>query len=139
MDAKDKSTSKRMYIGDMDEECVTLCDKLNSLSHVITTESCCGHCKEPYMIFFMCDDFVRLGRLYRCVNRNYSDGKWRIECCCSDTVPAYGFVLTSKRPFSSVRAMKKSVDRLIANIDYWENTDFDDYFSCRDTKSDLFN
>jgi len=116
------------YDGYMDEECITLCDKLNSLSHVETTESCCGHCKEPYMIFFDCDDFIRLGKLYRCVNRNYSDGKWRIECCCSDGNPTHGFLLTSKEPFNSKEEMMESVNNLIENIDYWENPIFDDYF-----------
>ena len=114
----------------MDKECIALCDKLNSLSNVITTDSCCGHCKSPYMIFFLCNDFVRLGRLYRCVNRNYSDGKWYIECCCSDKTPSYGFLLRTYEPFTSVEEMMESVDALIENIDYWEDTRFDEHFNC---------
>ena len=120
---------KTIYDGHMDEECVTICDKLNSLSGVKTTESCCGHCKEQFMVFFDCYDFVRLGKLYRCVNRNYSDGKWRIECCCSDTHPCYGFLLISNEPFKSKKEMMDSVNRLIENIDYWENPTFDNYFN----------
>ena len=119
----------KAYDGYMDEECIELCDKLNSLSSVETTESCCGHCKEPYMIFFNCYDFVRLGKLYRCINRNYSDSKWRIECCCSDVNPIYGFLLISKEPFNSKEEMMESVNDLIENIDYWENPIFDDYFN----------
>ena len=113
---------------DMDKECIDLCVKLNELSNVTTTESCCGHCKDPYMVFFKCDDFIRLGRLYRCVNRNYSDGKWRIECCCSDVNPCYGFMLRSNEPFVSIEEMSKSVNMLIDNIDYWEDSVFDNYF-----------
>ena len=48
---------------DIDKECIDLCKKLNSLSNIKTTESCCGHLKEPYRIFFMCDDFWKKGRL----------------------------------------------------------------------------
>jgi hypothetical protein len=118
----------KAYDGYIDEECIELCDKLNSLSSVETLESCCGHCKNPYMIFFKCYDFIRLGKLYRCVNRNYSDGKWRIEVFGSDVQPCYEFILTSKEPFNSKEEMTESVNNLIENIDYWENPIFDDYF-----------
>ena len=107
----------KAYDGYMDEECIELCDKLNSLSSIETIESCCGHCKNPYMIFFNCYDFIRLGKLYRCVNRNYSDGS-----------PVYGFLLISKEPFNSKEEMMESVNDLIENIDYWEDSRFDDYF-----------
>ena len=113
---------------DMDKECIDLCKKLNSLSNIKTTESCCGHLKDPYRIFFMCDNFIRLGRLFRCVNRNYSDGKWRLEVLGSDVQPCYEFMLTSKEPFSSTEEMTESVKDLIENIDYWENKRFDNYF-----------
>ena len=113
----------------MDKECIALCDKLNSLSNVETTESCCGHCRSPYMIFFNCYDFIRLGKLFRCVNRNYSDGKWRIEVDGSDTQPCNQFMFISKEPFNSTAEMMESVDRLIKNINYWENPRFDDYFN----------
>ena len=119
----------KAYNGFMDKECIALCDKLNSLSDIETTESCCGHCKQPYMIFFNCYNFIRLGKLFRCINRNYSDGKWRIECCCSDRNPTYGFLLTSKEPFNSNEEMMKSINSLIENIDYWENPIFDNYFN----------
>ena len=115
---------------DIDKECINLCVKLNELSNVQTTESCCGHLKEPYMVFFECDDFIRLGKLFRCVNRNYSDGNWRIECCCSDVLHAYGFLLRSKEPFKSYKEMKESVDHLIENINYWEDSIYDNYFNC---------
>jgi hypothetical protein len=71
---------------------------------------------------------VRLGKLFRCVNRNYSDGKWRIEVDGNDAMPSYQFILTSKAPFDSYEDMEKSVEMLIKNIDYWEDSKFDDYF-----------
>ena len=119
----------KAYDDFMDKECIALCDKLNSLSDIETTESCCGHCKQPYMIFFNCYDFIRLGKLFRCVNRNYSDGKWRIEVDGSDTQPCNQFMLISKEPFNSTEEMMQSVNELINNIDYWENPTFENYFN----------
>ena len=123
-----KKDRKFIIPKDIDKECILLCKKLNSLSNVKTTESCCGHLKAPYMVFFECDDFVRLGKLFRCVNRNYSDGKWRIEVDGGDVMPSYQFMLTSKAPFDSYEDMEKSVEMLIKNIDYWEDSKFDNYF-----------
>ena len=76
----------------------------------------------------MCDDFIRLSRLFRCVNRNYSDGKWRIEVLGSDVQPSYEFMLTSKEPFLTYEEMEESINRLIENIGYWEDKRFDNYF-----------
>ena len=114
---------------DIDEECKELILKLNELKGIETTECCCGHFKQPYRVFFKCNDFVQLGRLYRCVNRNYSDGKWRIECCCSDTIPTHGFMLRTYEVFNTQNEMTESVNSLIDNIDYWQNQHFDDYFN----------
>ena len=116
----------------MDKECIDLCVALNTLDDIHTTESCCGHCKEPYMIFFDCTDFYTLGKLYRCVSRNYSDGMWRIEVCFSDTHPVFGFMLRSNYPFETYDEIKASVGRLIKNIDYWTDEKFDNYFKSSD-------
>ena len=36
----------------MDPESVALCDAINSVPGLFTTESCCGHGKHPFKIFF---------------------------------------------------------------------------------------
>ena len=114
---------------DIDEECKELILKLNELKGIETTECCCGHFKQPYMVFFKCNDFIQLGRLYRCVNKNYSDGQWRIECCCSDVIPTHGFMLRTHEVFQTKKEMLKSVNDLIENIDYWQHSRFDEYFN----------
>lgn len=121
-------------IEDMDKECVELCEKLNSLDGIETRSSCCGHLKERYMLFFFCNDFVRLGKLFRCVNRNYSDGKWEILVDGSDIYPSYLFWLRSKKQFRSYKAMEKSIKSLIDNIDWWEQEKFDNYFKTNPTE-----
>lgn len=113
---------------DMDKECIALCTKLNALGDIQTYESCCGHLKECYMVFFKCHSFERLAKLYRCVDRNYSDGKWELLVDGTDVHPTYCFWLKSKEPFSSYEEMEESVQRLMDNIDYWENPAYDDYF-----------
>ena len=114
---------------DIDEECINLVLQLNKLDGVETTESCCGHYKERYMIFFQCDNFITLGKLYRCVDRNYSDGNWVIECCCSDSMPTHGFLLISKNVFTNKGEMETSINELISNILYWTQPKFNNYFN----------
>ena len=81
------------------------------------------------MIFFQCNNFITLGKLYRCVDRNYSDGNWRIECCCSDNCPTHGFMLTSKNVFINKEEMETSINELISNILYWTQPKFNNYFN----------
>lgn len=40
------------YDNMMDWECVNLCDAMNSLPGIITDESCCGHGRNPFIIYF---------------------------------------------------------------------------------------
>lgn len=44
----------------MDKECIALCDAMNLIPGITTIESCCGHGKEPYRIFFVVEDFEDL-------------------------------------------------------------------------------
>ena len=117
----------------LDKECKSLVKTLNSLNGIATIESCCGHLASPYRIFFLSDNFSTLGLLYRCVDKRYSDGKWRIELNCSDTTPTNGFLLTSVDAFKSTSEMEKSVDSLITNIEYWSGEEFKDYFNAMDS------
>lgn len=113
---------------DMDKECISLCTKMNTLGDVQTYESCCGHLKECYMIFFKCHSFERLAKMHRCVNRNCSDGKWELLVDGNHVHPTHSFCLRSMEPFSSYEEMEESVQRLMDNIDRWENPAYNKYF-----------
>lgn len=113
---------------DMDLPCLELCNILNTLPGVTTFESCCGHCRTQYTIWFFCSDIGTLSRLGRVTEKNYSDGKWEIVVDSTDTSPYGVFCLRSKEPFSSPTDMEVSVDNLIYNIGYWFNDEFDNYF-----------
>ena len=122
--------SEKKYDGNMDKECIKLCDILNSIPSIDTFESCCGHLKNRYSIWFFCNDIITISRLGRCVERNYSDGGWELLVDSTDTQPTGVFWLRSKIPFQSYDEMEKSVNELCNCIQYWFDTKFDSYFNC---------
>lgn len=117
------------YDGNMDKECVALCDTLNSLPKTKTFESCCGHLVNKFSIWFFCISIDTLSRLARSTSCNYSDGKWEIIADSTDTSPRGVFWLRSTEVFKSTKEMEESVNNLISNIKYWFKEDFDEYFS----------
>lgn len=124
-----KPSGEKKYDGNMDKECIKLCDILNSIPSIDTFESCCGHLKNRYSIWFFCNDIITISRLGRCVERNYSDGKWELLVDSTDTHPTGVFWLRSKVPFQSYDEMEKSVNNLCNCIQHWFNTEFDSYFN----------
>ena len=124
------------YDGNMDKECIGLCDMLNSLPGVETFESCCGHLKERFSIWFFCENIDSISRLGRCVERNYSDGKWELLVDSTDVHPKGVFWLRSKEPFSSMDEMNRSVSSLIQSITYWFDGEFDNYFSNKESEDE---
>lgn len=113
---------------DTDEECVDLCNLLNTLPGLETIESCCGHCRELYMVFFRCDNLDTLTRLGRAVDKRYSDYNFEIVLDTCDSNPKNRFWLRSRIVFETPSSMKNSVRSLINNIGYWFSDVFDDYF-----------
>ena len=126
------------YDGNMDNECIKLCDILNFIPSIDTFESCCGHLKDKYSIWFFCNDIITISRLGRCVDRNYSDGKWELLVDSTDAYPTGVFWLRSKIPFQSYDEMEKSVNGLCNCIRYWFNTKFDSYFNGNTSKQKQF-
>lgn len=123
------NNSKISLPSDMDKECIEICNTLNTLPETETFESCCGHLKYPFSVWFFCNSIDTLSRLGRCVERNYSDGKWEIVVDSTDTHPKGVFWLRSKKPFKTQEEMSYSVNYLIERINHWFKDDFDEYFS----------
>ena len=115
------------YPYDMDEKCIELYYLLNSLPDTETFDSCCGHEKEVYMMFFRCDNIGVLSRLGRAVSRNYSDGNWEIVVDSTDTLPYGCFWLRTKTVLTEDE-LDASLDNLIYSIRYWFSDEFDEYF-----------
>lgn len=88
----------------MDEHCVELCDALNALPGIETTQSCEGHGKDSFRVYFDVDRSVSppegLFFLARCTSHNYwrYGHLWSIELrsadCGHDELPLY-YVLHS--------------------------------------------
>lgn len=112
----------------MDEECISICELLNKLPDVTTCESCSGHGKNPFNIWFRCDNIDTLSRLGRAVNKNYSDGNWEIVLDSSDINPRGCFWLRSKSVLPN-DVLLESLEKLEENILFWFKHEFDEYFT----------
>jgi hypothetical protein len=77
-----------LYDGFMDDDVLELCNAMNALPGIETTESCCGHGCEPFSIYFKVkkDEQDGLFFLTRCVDRRYwkYGYLWKIELCVGD-------------------------------------------------------
>ena len=117
-----------IYDGEMDEECIELCDTLNELPGVKTTESCCGHFKDKYRIFINCTNFYSLAVIGRSIDKRYSRGNWTLKVDVGDIKPMYGFLLESNKIFDNEEKMTEALKDIIENIKYWSSPKFFNYF-----------
>lgn len=63
----------------MDKECINICEAMNKLPGIETTESCCGHNKYPYRIFFHVDHLDALPALvYHFAGCHCGNYNWNI-------------------------------------------------------------
>jgi hypothetical protein len=112
---------------DVDCKCIDLCNLLNRLPGLYTYESCQGHGKHPYWIFFKCDNIDTLSRLGRTVSLNYSDNNWEIVLDSTDTHPRGCFWLRTKM-ILPINVLDNSIKNLMEHILYWFDDKFDEHF-----------
>ena len=125
MKLKDKPTIE--LPSDVDKYCVDICNLLNRMPDTQTYESCEGHFKNPFWVFFHCTNIGVLSRLGKCVERNYSDGNWEIVVDSCDTNPKGCFWLRTKNILTP-KELKESLLGLIVNINHWFKDEFDEHF-----------
>jgi hypothetical protein len=115
--------SQEDWVSDwMDAECVDLCDAFNSIKGIETVESCCGHNKSPYHIFFKCHDLNGLRFIQSCIDRRYwkYGSDWKITTYISDEGPeSLIFVLESKS--SKLSRIMPQVKDMIETLNYYLN------------------
>ncbi len=66
----------------IDPECMELCIALNVIPGIATTESCCGHERRPFRIWFVSDSIKSLATLMEILARYGSHGtpsKWTVS------------------------------------------------------------
>ncbi|KKN66614.1 hypothetical protein LCGC14_0469490 [marine sediment metagenome] len=108
----------------LDKACESLYIALNSLPGIKTKESCCGHGKCPYRIWFEMDSkSIGAITLARCTSGRYYaytgdelrlDSEWQIHLDHGDTYPV-GFVLKSKN-FMTKMDVYEPAEKLAKNI-----------------------
>ena len=124
-----EENEENKYDGKMDKECIPLCDALNSLPDVETTESCCGHCKDRFRIFFKCKNPYSLSVIARVFNRRYSGTKlqWIIEVETHDN-GGYNYFVHSVEAYENNTMMEKDISQLVENIKYWSSEKYKEHF-----------
>lgn len=83
--------------GNIDAECVTLCDSINKMKGLKTTYSCCGHGKQPFYIFIAPEHHDNLSPLVFILNkmRQWYPFRWHIEIVTRTEDSPLAFRLTS--------------------------------------------
>jgi hypothetical protein len=129
---------KDNYDGYMDKECIHICDALNSIPNVQTTESCCGHCRDRFMVFFTCDNPHSLAIIARVFDRRYisTSQPWYIELQTKDSGD-YDYFIHSETKYDSEITMMKDVNQIIENIKHWCDDKFASHFKGCDDKPTL--
>lgn len=56
----------------MDPEVISLCRAMNTFPGIVTTESCCGHGKRPFRIWFLAETVEALPALLWCLDACHS-------------------------------------------------------------------
>ena len=57
---------------DIDDECLELSEAINLFDGVCTVESCCGHGRQQYCIWFEADNLRKMKPFLRVLNSHYS-------------------------------------------------------------------
>ncbi len=128
---------EKTYDGMMDKECIELCNIINSLPGLETTESCCGHGKGPYMIFFKVKiSKVGLFVLTRSIDKRYWEFGhiWNIslyvgDCFINKRLPIK-YILSSNK--SVGEKAYKEANSLVQNIkDHIAHENFRKYYKLK--------
>lgn len=86
-----------IYDGMMDKECIAICDAINAYPGFETFESCSGHGKHPFWIWFTIDSLtnVLLPIFVRGFNRSYNGWfpEWTIQLGVNETFDAPYFLI----------------------------------------------
>ncbi len=82
---------KGLPIDEMDKEVISLCQAINELPGLRTTESCCGHSKGFFEIWFKAEKQDNLYVLARANSVRYGGPQWYLEVEITDVslLPVY--------------------------------------------------
>ena len=121
----------KMYDEYMDQECVGICDVINSIPNCETFESCCGHLKDCFKIFVRTSDEYALSVLARSFDKRYSGTSklWKINLETKDAGnPKFCLYIHSDEKYTDYETMKQDTEILSNNIKYWLDERFINHF-----------
>lgn len=120
-----KKPTKPEYDSHMDAHCATICDALNRFPGVATFESCNGHFKEPFRVWFTCSDFASLAAISRIADCRYSSTRlgWRLSAQSIDSPPIPNsplvcFELASEVPYLDDTDMECDIEAIAVSLDF---------------------
>lgn len=86
--------------GNIDPECIILCDAINKIPGLSTTYSCCGHGKQGFLIFIDCQKLDNFAPLVYILDKSKawlsSMGKWTIELATRTPDSGVAYLLYSE-------------------------------------------
>lgn len=115
------------YDGMMDEHCIRICDKLNTLPGVETIESCEGHGKHAFNVWFDCTDINSLNFIMFMFSKRYSSygQNWNVMLADSDnrnpkimnflltSIGNYGHVTLGEEAYKQIDTFCDEFDKLL--------------------------
>ena len=109
--------------GDLDPACLSLFKAMNQLPGIETINSCCGHGKSKFNVWFMLDtNQIGIYVLSRCLSGRYynyfpgeqrDDPCWRVYIGDTDAAPCF---LLEGKPMSEGSDTYEPAEKLAANI-----------------------
>lgn len=115
---------KMKYDKYMDKECIELCNILNKLPGITTTESCCGHGKDSFQIFLKVNKKINAGLfiLARSLsNRYWKYGHlWKLEVIVGDVFRNQRLPINYYLHSGNIKGKQayKQSQSLVNNIEY---------------------
>lgn len=123
----------------LDSACLSLFEAMSQLPGIETTESCCGHGKEPFLMWFRMDPGqIGADVLTRCLSGRYycyfegeqrQDPYWRVYIADSET--GCSFVLEGK-PMPEDGDRCEPAEKLAANLQEHIDEGFAKMWRCRE-------
>jgi len=83
---------------DVDPECVALCDVLNKMPGITTTESCCGHGTGNFVVFFVAKELSSLKPLLELLSLGTA---WKVEVGYANGSDRIYFILVGPKDLRS--------------------------------------
>lgn len=118
------------YDGLMDNECIKICNYLNSLPDIETVDSCYGHGVDSFMIFFYHygKNIQGLSFLGRCVDRRYFKFGEDVNILLSNADRNYNYLVfllrTKSKGIKSLSTINALCDTMIEHINHKKYTEY---------------